>query len=706
MGLYGLKSYSKSLLIVFFCVLFLFSFSFTVEASNSDEGYWKLVKVIRGPDTKAAQENNNRIEGLTCIREGHRDVTKHVERFVSDYESTCGHVKGKLVKYHHYDKNSKFHPDEWFVCIRAAGYIKWKQPPKKVKPGEKFDWKFEARLTENYENYGKSNQPGVGLAEVDMGYEQSYSVSEITSGCFRTDIGLQLASRDHTKPPLNKSVFEFPKKSIVSSKYIDLHVRTMVPVCYWSDRYVYKYEWVNAQPRNISANLILKVKHNYGGNVGDLKVKIKNLDTNRTLELTTDKNGQIKRQFKAKTVNDYVRIKIESCEMGPKTFYTIPMEGKKTSYIRNKIKYQIDKEIHVMDKEKEHSTKSTVDIPLIKATLLPFKWDYDKNEWVSCRAMILGGNKKYPRLFMAMNKNMKKGKDGSYFIKMYFPCSTILKTRRLSLIAYDPVDKIKDLKFFDINLSNRRAVNTIAFNLCDVCIRIARIRMEIREYLIPVVGEELATRIANVRVVLNPNAKNPNYLDGVITVCENFDLTSDQNCDTLTHEWGHRIMEILADDPGVEDRVGLSPHELWKVAPSDETAWDEGRVHFLGILLSKGLDLPSGMDDFFKKKIHIDPSKVTNAGDHVEGVITQGLINYYKGAGYTKTQEVLKDFINVQNYSKKILGHPPRTSTDFFTMKKRYIENLRQSGEINDTNAKAKMDELNRVINEFHITAK
>jgi|GEM_PF-3770929 len=112
------------------------------------------------------------------------------------------------------------------------------------------------------------------------------------------------------------------------------------------------------------------------------------------------------------------------------------------------------------------------------------------------------------------------------------------------------------------------------------------------------------------------------------------------------------------------------------------------------------------MNDFFSEKIHIDTSKVAYAGDRVEGVITQSLINYYKKTGYTKTQEVLKDFISVQNYGKEILSHPPRTSTDFFTMKKQYIENLRQNGKISDTEANAQMNEFNKVINEFQITVK
>jgi|GEM_PF-4991194 len=563
MGSFGLKGFTKTLLLVFFCFLLLMNFSTVIKAAASDdEGYWKLVKVER------------KLDGLKEKRDGHIEETGFKSKFIFDYKSEPGHIERKMVFYEFGD-----------LVQRQAAYVKWAQPPKKFKPGEKWDWKFKAEITEDYVSPKRGKVFGAW-----SGVYMLYTVSDSISGP-DTYFGSEITIGKSTgKSTYNQSLIEFPQKSeeyIKSHKYLNIVIRaTVLGYNRGEDCYIYRYEWVDGKPKEIKGNLVLNVKHNYGGSVGKLKVNIKNLDTNKTHELNTDDNGQIKQQFTATTTSEYIRIKIESYQIGAKTFYTMPMEDKKPSYIRNTINYKVDKEIHVMDKEKDFSTNSTINLPLIEAIMLPFKWDYDKNEWVSCNATILAGPKKKPRIFMALKKDMKKGKDGSYFVKMYFPCSNILKTRRLSLLAYDPADKIKDLKFLNIALSDRRPVNIITFNLCDVCMMIARIKQKIQDYFTPIVGEELARKIANVKFVFSPKVKGANYLDGVITVPEDFDLTSDQACDTITHEWGHRIMEILADDPGVEDNVGL-PHELWSASPNKETAWDEGRAHFLGILLSK-----------------------------------------------------------------------------------------------------------------------
>ncbi len=662
----------------------------TAHAASS-KGYWKQVKV----------ENL----GLS-----NTNVPAHMkDELFLDFSSKRGRVEGKVRQFSE-DDNGRF----TVLDINVAGHVSWREPPREAKPGDIWDGQFKAEITENFlrgsQQTGNRNQLYMGVFVVGQLLHQPSGV--ITKAFHNPDAGLAITShslKHKTWNSLKNNRYVFPDPNPGAAwgtyKYMAIQVSTCTLFNDVTDSYVYYYEWVPGVPEKITGNLLLRVQHNYRGNVGKLKVKITNLEDGSEFVQETDDQGELKRNLQTETTKDHIPLRIDSFTITKDTFYTVPMEGKFSSHVHMDadIEVKVNRDIPIHPSSKQSITTHTLNLPLTRVTLLPLKWDMDANRWVSCKAGIIGQTPTVIRQFVIRPAQFKKDDKGKFYKDVFFPDSSILKIRRMDLTAFEPVDRLKDMQRLDLTPASVSHSNILTFQLADGSLMLARLRFRMLEYFKPIVGPEMAKKLAQVKIELDSSYTSPSYKDGVIYLPGILDLTQDTTCDTLMHEWSHYIIEVLADDPGVRYKVG-GAHDLWTKAGNHETAWDEGRAHFMGLIMSRGLDLPTKMDTFYTAGIPGGIQNIQDAGNSVEGVITRALTNYYVDTGYTRTRDVLKDFLEIHSLSVKNLGHPPRTSSDFFAMKKLQLQQLKQSGQLSSGDAQRQLRELDKIIRQYKIS--
>jgi hypothetical protein len=688
------------IIISLFCILLMNSSSTSECSASTGAGYWRLIEV---------QEVGimNTFGGIVVGHSKHENISTFHRETISGQR---GRVEGRHQVFIRQSSNM-------VLSQNMAGYVTWNEPPKQAKPGDIWDGQFEYKITEDYA-LGRKEHPvyfGIFISHsmLDNKINREFQGSPnekvglaMTTAQKVPDFNLFFHHRAKLWNNLNQSKFEFPPYQPSSSgNFLCIQVQALVVQNHRHDTYNYWYEWVSPDPKEITGNLVLTAKHNYIGNVGNLKVKITNLEDNTKIEALTDEHGQIKRQLKATTTNDYIRLRIDSYEITHETYYTIPGEGKNPSFV-NEVRpaeNKINREIQVYNIDQHRFTHIEQEVPLSRVTLFPVKWDDEQLKWVPCRVAVAGRTPKTFRQFMIRANDFQEAEDGSISRVVYFPGAAVLKTRSIKLEAIKTSEQLKDIQEFDITPAKASPTNTITFLMSDASMMLARLRAKMVKYFSPVFGEDRAKQLASPRIVPNSSYDSPCYKDGVIYLPGNLDLTQDTTCDTLMHEWSHYIMDVLANDPGVESMVG-GTHDTWTKASNKETAWDEGRAHFLGLIMSRALELPSKMDVFYQPDIDRSARNIQDAGDTVEGVITQALTNYYVKTGYTRTREVMRDFQAVQNLGVQQLGYPPRTSPEFFAMKKLYLETQRDNGQIDAATAAARLNELNNIVTTFRIT--
>lgn len=168
--------------------------------------------------------------------------------------------------------------------------------------------------------------------------------------------------------------------------------------------------------------------------------------------------------------------------------------------------------------------------------------------------------------------------------RVYLPAREVLGVTRAKVLGLDPATKFNDLRSFDLPAAAGPDPTTVSVTLllCGLEQKLERISGELFRFFTPLVGEERALRIARVGLVIDPSRAVPSYLDGNIRLPATLDLTRDECCETLMHEWTHHAMAVLANDPDVEGRLG-GAHQTWEAAPNRKLAWDEARAHFFSV---------------------------------------------------------------------------------------------------------------------------
>ncbi len=428
-------------------------------------------------------------------------------------------------------------------------------------------------------------------------------------------------------------------------------------------------------------------RNSHNGAVEGLVCKFRNLEDDKTFELITGKNGEVKTGVQAVTRSGKLRVRLESVEIHSKTRYVLPLEGTVPSFLRSgQVLSRALKRDFEMTEQNNFMVEVPVQVPLVKVSVLPLQWDSAGERWqrVPCNLLVRGAD---GAKLLQCGTDAFKGSADTLALDLYLPTSEFLKDPQISFFGYEPKQRLTDIQPFKVPTAKTAStLSVITLQLCDTAARIARLKFQVYRYFLPLVAEERARRIAEVQVSFDPRAGSISYLDGVIRIPGGIDLTSDEFSETFMHEWTHHLMSILGPDPEVEDLLG-GAHDVWTRAGNPELAWDEGRAHFVSVLLSQGLKLPRNPKSFTRAGAQGRLGANPDAGDRIEGVVTVALLDLYSASGFKKTTEVMRSFLGVNDHAIATLGHPPRTSAEFFRVHTAWLEAQQAAGRLDRATA-------------------
>ena len=650
----------------------------TAFAQSGDSGHWKQVKV-----TNFGQDKNA--------------ITPRLKtRATYQCTSRDGYVSAHYTSY--FDSSHKT------LVSERAGFVKWTPPPKVANPGQKWNGHYSATIQKCFNRTAQHmGYSATATLEIDASWRGVSSTSQKYSAYYSQKVGV-FTTNDKKKQNVKKtSVMVFPTRKQAGHKdYLVIAVGARLSIGNGGDTYNYFYQWVPDKPREVTGHFRIVTKNNYGGIVKGLCVKVKNLENGKVKTMVTDKNGWCKESFTGK--NGKVPLMVTEIAITKKTGYSILMEKSSPSYMHpnTTISYPMSKRFELSDTNKFMATYN-LSVPIYKLIFVTSKWNDEKKKWVQCPTNLLIKRKSGKYLFrISKNSFVKKG--DKYEFNFYIPAREIIKEKTITIFAYEPEDKKTAQVSFNVpSYKSKAKPYVISIQLTNTAEKIARTKYKVYRYFLPIVGEEKARLIANVKIELDNNRGKPCYLDGVMYIPGNFDLTRDEFSETFMHEWTHHIMEVLAKDPDIEDKLGGS-HDIWVKAPTSELAWDEGRAHFFSVLLTRGLKMPYNPTSFSPKKAESIARAKPNSGDCVEGVVTAALIDYYSSAGYRKSKDVVGNFLQMSELSKKMLGHPPRTSAEFFKVMSQDLKNRENEGKITPGQSQKLLRVLNNVKSKYGIS--
>ena len=644
-------------------LLLLAGFALVLLAFNAppskaqSSGHWELIKTeSTGQDipTPAARNKN---------REFHEG------------RSANGRVEGHATSYYDESRDT--------LTTELAGYISWTPPPGRAAPGDTWDGAYAGAVTKDYSMYRASGLTQTWTLSVDTGHRFADTPSGVGIGYWNQPVGLFKTSDPRATVPAKTSKFTFPdpKGSSAGNSFLVVQVNLQLSMG-GSDNYNYYYKWVQDGPREVKGHLRCVARNSHNGAVEGLVCKFRNLEDDKTFELITGKNGEVKTGVQAVTRSGKLRVRLESVEIVSKTRYAIPLEGTAPSFVRSgQVLSRAFKRDFVMSEQNNFMVEVPVQVPLVKVSVLPLHWDSAAGRWkrVPCNLLVKGGDG--VRLIQCRADDFK-GSGDTLALDLYLPTSEFLKDPQVSFFGYEPKQRLTDIQPFKVPTAKAAStLSVVTLQLCDTAARIARLKFQVYRYFLPLVGEERARRIAEVQVSFDPRAGSISYLDGVIRIPGGIDLTSDEFSETFMHEWTHHLMSILGPDPEVEDLLG-GPHDVWTRAGNPELAWDEGRAHFVSVVLSQGLKLPRNPKSFTRAGALKHLKSGRDAGDRIEGVTTVALLDLYSASGYKKTTDVMRNFLAVNDHAIATLGHPPRTSAEFFRTHRAWLEAQQAAGRL------------------------
>jgi hypothetical protein len=583
----------------------------------------------------------------------------------------------------------------------------WQPPPRQVRPGASWQPAFRSTITRNFAAGDRGNSFEVRLAasvclqDVDKIYHYPADFDgRLETGNRSTnrrddrplvfpdpDRVLDLRGKPTGQLPLAVPAREDRIPLQKGEIYLVIQIEAYATANAGSGRDVYRhfYRYLRGDEGRMAGDLTLAARHSQGGTVAGLRFAVRNLGTNQTVEITTDEQGRARQRFEGVPGEDRVRLRVESVEVLPATRYALLLEPAAASWISGHLPVRAPLRQDVEMRRESPMAIVEYLLPLSRVGVLALRWSEAASRWEPIRAAVaVRDGAGEVRLRVQPEAFTERG--GKPGLDLFIPGPAFLGTKRAGLQGYDLQQKLTDLKF--LALPPPPGPTLVTLHLCDLATRIARLRLDVRDYFRKVLGEAAARRIAEVRLQFDPAAATPRYLDGVLYLPPGLDLTTDEGAEALMHEWGHHVAAVLADDPGVEGQLG-GKHDVWTLARNPELAWDEGRAHFYSVLLTRGLDLPRGADSFGPGSARGALAEHERAGDQVEGVVTAALVQLYAEAGLRRTQDVLKEFQAANDQAVARTGHPPRTSREFLDAVSGLVAEREQAGRLSPAQAEA-----------------
>ncbi len=602
-------------------------------------------------------------------------AVRNQNREFNEGRSANGRVEGHATRYFDESRDT--------LTTDLAGYITWTPPPGRAAPGDLWDGAYAGAVTKDYSVYRASGLNQTWTLSVDTGHRFVDTPSGVGIGYWNQPIGFFKTSDPRATVPAKTSAFTFPdpKGSSAGNSFLVVQVNLQLSMG-GSDNYNYYYKWVQEGPRQVNGHLRCVARNSHNGAVEGLVCKFRNLEDDKTFQLITGKDGEVKTGVQAVTRSGKLRVRLESVEIHSKTRYILPLEGTVPSFVRSgQVLSRALKRDFEMTERNHFMVEVPVQVPLVKVSVLPLQWDSARDRWqrAPCSLLVRGAD---GTKVLQCGTDAFKGSADTLALDLYLPTSEFLKDPQVSFFGYEPRQRLTDIQPFKVPTARTApALSVVTLQLCDAAARIARLKFQVYRYFLPLVGEERARRIAEVQVSFDPRAGSISYLDGVIRIPGVIDLTSDESSETFMHEWTHHLMSILGPDPEVEDLLG-GAHDVWTRAGNPELAWDEGRAHFVSVLLSQGLKLPRNPKTFTRADAQGRLGANPDAGDRIEGVVTVALLDLYSASGFKKTSEVMRNFLGVNDHAIAILGHPPRTSAEFFRAHQAWLEAQQAAGRL------------------------
>lgn len=649
----------------------------TAWAQNS--GHWELVKTAN------------------LGSQAHSIAPRMATREYFQGDSKNGKVEGHFTRY--------FDEQHQTLDLELAAEVTWTPPPARCKPGDKWDGAYAGKTTKRYDRNAQNGllPPGTVTLSVDTSQRYVDSFTRPTPGYWNQPVGFFVTSDSKASVPQKTSIFTFPGPAPNPDHYLLVQANVQLSMG-GSDTYNYCYKWVPDAPREHTGHLRCLVSNSHSGAMVGLVLKFKNIETGKPFELVTDKQGEAKFGVTAKTTSGAIRARLEQVEITPDTRYVIPMEGTIPSYVRagGTLVLPLKKDLEFSAKN-SFKIELPIRITLFKQLVLALKWDHSRDSWQRCQSNVLVSGIDGKKLLQC-GTDAFKGSGDTLALDLYLPTAELLKLTKLSVFGYEPKDKLTDLQTIAVPTAKTASTpHLVTLQLCDTATRVARLKYQVYKYFLPLLGKERARRIAEVKVQVDASGGKISYLDGVMHIPGTIDLTKDEFSETFMHEWTHHLMAIVGPDPDIEDRLG-GRHDVWVRSPYPELAWDEGRAHFCSVVLTRGLQMPYNPQSFSKASAKGPTSSAADAGDSIEGVITVALIDFYASSGYTKTQDVMRNFLEVNDHAISTLGHPPRTSSEFFRVQKELIKARMADGRLPKSKGADMMQTADKVSKKYKVS--
>ncbi|MBK8213975.1 MAG: hypothetical protein IPK71_09505 [Myxococcales bacterium] len=235
--------------------------------------------------------------------------------------------------------------------------------------------------------------------------------------------------------------------------------------------------------------------------------------------------------------------------------------------------------------------------------------------------------------------------------------------------------------------------------LGDLMTQLERARAKLHAMLVQAYGPEVAARITQgVRFEL-ADVATASYDAGVFRIPANWKLGSPDEMETLFHEWGHRVQDVLAHDLRASFSVGGRTESAWANDTNEWRAFDEARANFYSQLFTASLRYP-GDQTFNEAKAapHIGKCRTC------PGLMASALVTHYRDPKlYTNALEIARDVRDVHDEAVRTLGHPPRTYTELIKAKESLVERQRAAGQITAEKAAALVKSLRETNTRFKL---
>lgn len=323
----------------------------------------------------------------------------------------------------------------------------------------------------------------------------------------------------------------------------------------------------------------------------------------------------------------------------------------------------------------ETSKRTTVTLPSARLNLTAIMRDPKTGAWVPARARAvfsLGANK----AFSIDAERETKAFD------LLVPPDKVGRDYRVQATSLD-APGLQDTTSFRIPKPGGTVF--LSLYLGDLMTQLERARAKLHALLVQAYGAEVAARITQgVRFEL-ADVATASYDAGVFRIPANWKLGSPDEMETLFHEWGHRVQDVLAHDLRASFSVGGRTESAWANDTNEWRAFDEARANFYSQLFTASLRYP-GDQTFNEAKAapHIGKCRTC------PGLMASALVTHYRDPKlYANALEIARDVRDVHDEAVRTLGHPPRTYAELVRAKETLVERQRAAGQITAEKAAA-----------------